>query len=607
MTGTDALAESATLDKHVWTRLESARVRWLAVTLGLVVCIPSLGIGWITDDHAHRLYITSHLTGVGLGAWWDMFDVAGRGGPVDIAVRAYAGLMPWWASPNLSLAFLRPVSVVTHYADYLLWPTSPALMHAHNLAWYGVLVLLVAALYRRLLGPGVAAGLGAVLYAIDDAHAEAVAWIAARNTVMTAVFVVATLLAYDRARRNGSVFAYALSLLALALALGSSEGSIAVWAYLLPYALWLDPARPRARALWLSPLVLLTVTWNAVYRLLGFGVHGSGVYVDPAYEPGRFAAFAVSRLPEVLREQLALPYVFYFATPDWLDPYLDVVSYALVAAVAWLLLRRLRDRPELGFWATGMLLSALPVCALPVTPRLLFMTGLGAFAIVGTLVAEVFGRSAGHRSPVLAGTAGALLVVHVGVAAVHAPFTPRRLVSHEAAVRRVQASLPSGEGSEDKMVLVANTSNYFLTLLARIYQHADGEVIAPVMHVLGSSRDRVLLNRVDENTLRLVPDGGYLREPWSHMMRSPDEAFTPGHTIVLHGLRVVVEDVTSDGRPARVRLEFDDANDPRLQWIAWNGALQRYEPVTLPEIGRAVALPSSAGDDDDVKGVKRWF
>ena len=61
---------------------------------------------------------------------------------------------------------------------------------------------------------------------------EGVAWIAGRNTVVTAFFVATTLLAHDRWRRNAWAPGAWLVPLSLASALCASEGGLATWGFL---------------------------------------------------------------------------------------------------------------------------------------------------------------------------------------------------------------------------------------------------------------------------------------------------------------------------------------------------------------------------------------
>ena len=72
-------------------------------------------------------------------------------------------LLPWWCNANLKGAFWRPIASLTHWLDYALWPDSPTLMHAQSIAWYGLLVSIVAFYYRRILGTSVAAGLAGLV------------------------------------------------------------------------------------------------------------------------------------------------------------------------------------------------------------------------------------------------------------------------------------------------------------------------------------------------------------------------------------------------------------------------------------------------------------
>ncbi len=76
-------------------------------------------------------------------------------------------------------------------------------MHLHSLLWLGALVVAAALLYRRILGPTWVAGLAALLYAVDDAHAAPAAYIANRNALIATCFGVLCLLCFARSRQEG--------------------------------------------------------------------------------------------------------------------------------------------------------------------------------------------------------------------------------------------------------------------------------------------------------------------------------------------------------------------------------------------------------------------
>ena len=51
------------------------------------------------------------------------------------------GVLPWWVGDNVKLAFWRPLTSLTHWMDYQLWPDSPMLMRLQNIAWFMVLLV----------------------------------------------------------------------------------------------------------------------------------------------------------------------------------------------------------------------------------------------------------------------------------------------------------------------------------------------------------------------------------------------------------------------------------------------------------------------------------
>ena len=144
-----------------------------------------------------------------------------------------AGQLPWWSDPQLKWALFRPLAVVTHFIDMMWWPTSPVTMHAHNLCWYAALLLCVWWLYRRSdpEGPTGLAGLTALcFYAFNVTNGAVASWIATRNAMMTALFVVLCVGLHDRARRpaTGTVGTTATSLSAHGLSCAALES--APWA-----------------------------------------------------------------------------------------------------------------------------------------------------------------------------------------------------------------------------------------------------------------------------------------------------------------------------------------------------------------------------------------
>ena len=144
-----------------------------------LVMLPALKTGLVADDLMQRsvelrpsqLPARMHETGnpADSGSLSTvLFDLFGLNrNPQSMALMKNYGTLPWWTPDDLKLSLCRPVAAFTHWLDYRLFPDSPALMHAHNIAWFAVVVFLLTIVYRKLMGAGWAAGLAALLFLLD--------------------------------------------------------------------------------------------------------------------------------------------------------------------------------------------------------------------------------------------------------------------------------------------------------------------------------------------------------------------------------------------------------------------------------------------------------
>ena len=156
-----------------WQRLSAVLTHrhfpWIMAALAVLLCSGSLQLGWHADDYMHRAVLTrpGELPGL-VQSPLDIFAFIAGDPETNLELKRQ-GLLPWWSSPELRLCFFRPLSSLTHWMDYRLWPDSPWLMHAHSLLWLGLAVAAAAFLFRRF-EPLPVAGLAALLFAVDDAH-----------------------------------------------------------------------------------------------------------------------------------------------------------------------------------------------------------------------------------------------------------------------------------------------------------------------------------------------------------------------------------------------------------------------------------------------------
>lgn len=587
-------------------RLLSARRFPLYVALlAMLLVLPTISGGLMLDDYAHRsLFVPgARAHGVPRGDW-DLFHFQGDD-EAYFNLQLDRGLFPWWTSRGLRLALMRPLTSLSHALDYSAFPEMPGLMHAENIALYGLIALLAALLYRRVIPDPIIAGIAGVLYAVDDAHGFVVAWIANRNALLAAVFGLASLIAHDRCRRDGwrpgayaAPFAFALGML-------SGEAAIGTLPYLLAYTIFLDPGTRWQRARALFPYALVFVVYAVVYTALGYGARGGGMYIDPAREPLAFLSAVGERLPVLLLGQLAFP-------PADIAMVLSETSVraffpvALVAASALggLLWLGARKEKTAAFWAAGMLLSLVPVCATLPSDRLLLFPGIGAFGLVALFLAAA--RAELSNTPFAArgarGKAGwaALAVVSFIFVVMHAVLAPLLLPARavimgrggHSIVERSEATLPSADAMAGRFLIVVNAPDPLCigyALADRIYHRKAMPRAVRMLAMVNEGEQRLV--RKDERTLEMTATSGLLLDAISKVFRHPADPFHVGDVVQMPGMTAEVISLAEDGkRPRTVSFRFDaPLEDPAHLWVLWSG--QGFVPFAPPAVGEERILP----------------
>jgi len=590
----------------------------VVVLVGVVLAAPALGLGIGADDHFQR----ARLKGVplpGLGrthdVYLELFDFL----PTTDRGRAEAraiGLLPWWVHPEARFKFPRPLTVATHVLDYRLWPDVFALQHAHSLLWYAAAILVAALLLRRLCGAAEVAALAALLFAVSDTHVQPAAWLCNRNALICFVLGGLAILAHVRWRRRGGLAWLAAALVAAAAALLGGEAAIGAFAYIAAHELFLERGAVARRLLALLPYALLAVGWQLGYRALGFGAAGLGWYQDPAVDlPGYLAAVG-ERLPALLLAQWARVSadLLYFVSRPWQLAWVagGLVVMGGLGLVFW---RQLREDARARFWAGGMLLSLLPVCAAFPMDRALLFPGLGAFALLAGQAArlgwlqqaappwpagpETGARGAGEPAPPPPSpgrarrgacvAVGALLVLHAGLAPL--AFLAR-LVGWglmQRASERAERAIPSEPSVAGQSVLWVNGSDFGnLGVLAA--RHVRGAPAPRASHVLSSFVTAATISRPDAWTLVVLPDGGFLARPADRLLRGSRPPFHREQRVATLDYTASVEEVTSDGRPRRVAYRFRaPLEDPSYRWLCFGDGYDP-RPFRLPRVGESVRL-----------------
>ncbi len=616
---------------------------WLPLVLAaaaMLSMLPALSLGWVWDDLVHRAWLlpASRLeetikeaglippaSGELATVLMNLYSFVGSTRSAEDLMDL--GLLPWWTSSEVSLSHWRPVTALSHWLDYQLWPDSAALMHLHSILWYGSVVLVVAFAYRRLLRPVWVAGLSALLFAIDESHYIPVAWIASRNILLSMFFGILTLLTYDRWRRRGKARAGLTAAGLFSVALLTGEAGVSTVAYLGAYAVFLDQGRWTERLGRLSPFLGLTVVWGLVYHSLGYGGYGTGLYTNPIRESLRFAAGALERTPILLLGQWAWPPAqVYSYLSEPMQRLLWLLAIAFIGYVLAMLLPLLvRDRVA-AFFATAMLLSLIPPSGAG-TPheRRLFFVGFGAMGLAGQFIGGVarshpWVRGSGLWRLSAAALSSLLLVMHLGLAGSGRLLAPR-LTSLGNGLAEATLRIEAGAELRDQDLVIVNAPSSFPLLFFPFLRADQGAPLPRHMRVLAPSFVPLEITRTGENALSIrtqavsllptePPSGTFQPHPVFRLLRA-EEAFHAQnfdteslHDLALPGVDIHILEVGPDGHPRAVSYEFPvPLEDPSLRWVTWDWQTWSYRSFRPPPLGEHFRV--GGGFDRPPTGVSR--
>jgi hypothetical protein len=579
--------------------LESRRIVLLAVVLGVLLTAGTCFTSLQTEDWVQRALVKAgdyrfptkvNLYGHHEPRPWDTVER-------EIFDYRVFGWFPWITYHRFDVSFWRPIASLTHLLDYRLWPDRAWLMHLESVLWYGALVGAVACVYRRMLAMPWLAGAAALLYAADDAHGHAVGWLANRNGIMATFFGVLALYWLDGWRRGGSRAAAWLMPVFLFVALLCAEFALSVIGYFIAYALFVDAAPTRRRIVATLPWVGTVAGWAALYRALGHAAHGSGLYVNPVNDPLAFTREVAERATMFLASAVGGPPSDLWARVDRADQGLVVFVSATVLLVAvqglWPLFRA--DR-EVRFWASGAVLSVPPACATFPEDRLLFFVGLGAMPVIAIFCARALSSGADlWRHPRAARLAAmGLVAVHAVLAPVLLPYRTLHMARYDAEMQAEAREL-FGRVTDPahQFVVLVNAKDFYFAGMMPLSRVARGEPTVARFLTLAGTRGPVALTRLDERTLEVRPEGGFMTRVFSQIFRGRANVLHRGARIDLLGIDVTVTDVDPWGEPLAATFEFAfPLETPSFLWIYWTGAA--YEPFHLPKTGETVIVRSDA-------------
>ena len=616
----------------------------LLVVIGLALRWQALDVPYFSDDYMQLGMLAG--TYPGEHPAWDLYDFI-RADPELFALHKEVGTLPWWAFEELNGSVLRPLSSLTIWLDWQLWPANSRASHLHNFVWWIAMIFAASTFLFRVLPLRVAA-LALTILTFDHGISMSLGWVANRASLICATFSFLALDAHVRSRETGKRGVSWTTLILLTLALLAGEYALVGFAYLFSLECFTrdEPYIPRLARLWpcAIPLVLY-IGWHVVG---GYGTYGEAVYANPLRTPVAYLQWFVSRFPRAIaellisfpaapRDMLDRPLFAWVNLPeldglgwipgeDWknsLTTFLRVqtgVAIALVLLLSPLLLRALKSeethtaiatpRPVAAL-ACGAALGLVPILVAPAESRTLPLCQLGAAPLIATFILQVFDSRWAREPWSIAGLLRAALALWMsGLHLVADPaYSVRILRSLEFTHQPTVDSLRRLADEADlagRDVVVLNTASHTAALHGGIVVGLMGATPPRSWHVVSLSSSALTIQRMDARSLIVIPTGASL-------LGSPAERFYRPERIGLEKgqrfssgpfeVEVLSKGKAPDGSERRLdvktlRLVFDEELERGdYLFLTTNRQNGRLEPVTIPAAPGMVRINAPISPD----------
>jgi hypothetical protein len=548
----------------------------------------------MADDYylATRFLDPGLLPKINDASIWNLFSVS-DGHFETNQYLVQNGLMTWWTSPDFRFEMWRPLAEISHWIDFTLWPKQTLLMHLHQLFWVFLFYYFSFGFFTKFCEAREIAIIAFILFALSANHAQTIAWIAGRNTLMAASFGIAALLLHVKSVETKSNFHRALALLAFACALLSSEFGLSASVWLFAWTLTLDKDKLLTRFIRLVPYGTLMLCWAIIYKMGNHGVYGSDFYMDPASNPiGYLGAFVEKAPTAQFNSIFHIPAGIFGSGKLWQPGWF--ISIAMVSLLLFIIRSKLTT-PLTQFFLLGSFFSLIPIAAGSSGARTLAFVSLGTLSLTSAVLHQwVYGKFANKSdkrlSHIFLWPVILLTVISIGtLPVVSVIYRNHNLDNYfNPAIK-----LPITEADAGSTVVLINPNSVLYSIFYPLARSYEGLTQPASFYTMASSKKRELyLTRDARNSFVLTTesDTGFLAEPAAYFMRSKQDPFKKGQLIKYRGLTIEVLSLLEDGRPASIRAIFDrPMESENLKLIFCEG--RDFHTLTPPALGESITIP----------------
>jgi tetratricopeptide (TPR) repeat protein len=496
-----------------------------------------------------------------------------------------------WAFAGYHVSNWHPLTWVSHMVDCNLFRLNPAGHHLVNILFHAANTFLLFVLIRRMTGTLWSATAVAALFAWHPLHVESVAWVAERKDVLSTLFGLLSLLAYERYVRENNRWHYAGALIFFALSLLSKPMlvTLPMVMLLLDYWPWqrLQKNNLPERLLEKTPYIFLAAIFCVVTFLaqrheavaslqrvsLGLRLENSTVayvdYLTKTFWPVDLAAFYP--LPKMI---------------SWLQVAVAAAVLSAISTVVWLAGHR-RPYLRVGWlWYLGTLVPVIGLVQVgdqALADRYTYFPLVGIFIML-TFAAADFVRQFQFSKPLVAALTGLIFIACLGATGNQLRYwrDSETLFTHALAVTRDNplAHLNLGAALQQQQRTVEAMAEYRKTLQLDPAQHEAYNNIGRILHDAGKPAEALpyclMAARLDPQTPAshdsfgiVLAELGRFTEAHAQFAEAVrlDPEYAPAHFQI--GRTFLMQGRDAEALPPfREALRLDPNNVPMLLYIA---------------------------------------
>jgi protein O-mannosyl-transferase len=394
--------------------------------------------GWLARL-AHPAFLSLLLATATVAAFWPVVRCGFISYDDPIYVSDNPHVLGGLTVPNVLWSFhsfyggnWHPLTWLSHMLDAEVFGTGPTGPHVINLALHVANVILLFFLLWRLTSALWRSLLVAALFALHPLHVESVAWIAERKDVLSTLFFMLSLIAYERYAKRESPKAHSRPV--------QGFSSRSLWYYLLALSLFALGLMGKPMLVTLPLLLLLLDYWplrrfegnNGAWRLLLEKVpflvlSGASCFITlqaqkPAIQPTEVLPLSDRAINAIIAYggylgkliwpmHLALPYLH---AGNW--PTSEVVmSFSLLVVLSLVAVVAVRGLPSAfvgWFWFCGTLVPVIGLVQVgqqSMADRYTYIPSIGLFIVLAWSIGAALTRWRLAISGVCAATACVLV------------------------------------------------------------------------------------------------------------------------------------------------------------------------------------------------------